>query len=144
MNKTTVQENAADSVEHSDTVSLRILMLEDDPRDVNLCLQELQKSGFEIHIDTVDTEEDFAANLESKTYDLILSDYRIPSWSGGQAFRLVKKSGKDIPFILVTGTLGEEMAVDFIKEGVTDYILKDRLTRLPEAIRRALSEKAMR
>src|SRR5256885_10983197 len=71
----------------------------------------------------------------------MLSDYRIPTWGGVEAFRLLKKSGRDIPFILITGTLGEEAAVDLIKEGVADYILKDRLVRLPSAVRRALQEK---
>ncbi len=68
----------------------------------------------------------------------------MPAWSGIEAFRLLKQSGKDIPFILVTGTLGEEAAVDLIKEGVADYILKDRLVRLPSAVRRALQEKTTR
>jgi PAS domain S-box-containing protein len=92
----------------------------------------------------VDTKEAFATKLQSRVYDLILSDYRIAAWSGTEAFHLLKQSGKDIPFIVVTATLGEEVAVDLIKEGVADYVLKDRLVRLPLAVRRALQEKTTR
>jgi two-component system cell cycle sensor histidine kinase/response regulator CckA len=123
---------------------LRVLILEDNPQDVELCIQELNKAGFELQADVVDTEEGFASKLQSCAYDLILSDFRIPTWSGLEAFRLVKQKGNDIPFILVTGTLGEEAAVDLIKEGVADYILKDSLVRLPSAVRRALKEKITR
>ena len=123
---------------------LRVLILEDNPRDVELCTQELKKAGFDLHADAVDTEEGFAARLQSYDYDLILSDFRIPIWSGVEVFHLLKKSGRDIPLILVTGTLGQEAAVDLIKEGVADYIFKDRLIRLPLAVRRALEEKTTR
>jgi PAS domain S-box-containing protein len=104
----------------------------------------MNKAGFEIQADVVDTREAFAAKLQSRLYDVVLSDYRIPRWSGVEAFHLLRQSGKDIPFILVTGTLGEESAVELIKQGVADYILKDRLARLPSAIRRALQEKTAR
>src|SRR5580704_16376888 len=131
------QERAAfDSTDHSAPIVLRVLLLEDNPRDVEMCVRELGKGGFTLQMDAVDTEEGFTAKLQSGVYDVILSDFRIPAWSGVEAFRLLKQSGKDIPFILVTGTLGEEAAVDLIKEGISDYILKDRLTRLPSAVRR--------
>nr|HEV7954368.1 response regulator [Candidatus Acidoferrales bacterium] len=144
MTETAARESSKDLSPDSGIIPLRILVLEDDPRDVTLLLEALTQSGFVVRADTVDTERDFVAKFESQSYDLILSDYRIPSWSGAQAFRLVKASGIDVPFILVTGTLGDEAAVDLIKEGVTDYILKDRLTRLPTAVRRALAERAIR
>src|ERR1700722_2343913 len=124
-------------------IPLRVLILEDKQQDVELCFLEVQKAGFELHADVVDTEEAFTEKLRSHVYDLILSDYGIPAWSGMEAFRLLQQSGKSIPFILVTGSLGEEAAVDLIKEGITDYILKDRLTRLPSAIHRALKEKTI-
>ena len=123
---------------------LRVLILEDNQRDAELFIRKLQEAGFELDADTVDTEEAFVASLRFRVYDLILSDYSIPEWSGLEAFRFVKRSGMNIPFVLVTGTLGEEAAVDLIKEGVADYILKDRLTRLPSAVRRALDEKLTR
>jgi PAS domain S-box-containing protein len=126
------------------TDALRVLVLEDNPKDAELCIQELEKAGFELQSAIVDTQESFAAKLQSQDYDVVLADFRIPGWNGAEAFRLLKKSGKDIPFILVTGALGEETAVDLIKEGITDYILKDRLIRLPSAVRRALKEKSTR
>jgi len=138
------ERNVPKSTENIDSNLLRVLILEDSPLDLELCIRELKKSGFELQIDAVETEAGFATKLQVSTYDLILSDYRIPAWSGLEAFRLLKQTGKDIPFILVTGTLGEEAAVDLIKEGIADYILKDRLTRLPTAIHRALQEKRTR
>src|ERR1700719_1535840 len=96
------------------SVRLRVLVLEDKQQDVELCFLELRKAGFELQADVVDTEEAFAEKLRSHVYDLILSDYGIPAWSGVEAFRLVQQSGKSIPFILVTGSLGEEAAVDLI------------------------------
>jgi|HubBroStandDraft_6_1064221.scaffolds.fasta_scaffold00376_14 PAS domain S-box-containing protein len=124
--------------------ALRVLVLEDNPRDAELCIQVLRKAGFELQSAIVDSQESFAAKLQSQNYDVVLADFRIPGWNGAEAFRSLKKSGKDIPFILVTGALGEETAVDLIKEGITDYILKDRLIRLPSAVRRALKEKSTR
>ena len=123
---------------------LRALLLEDNPADVELSVRELIKSGFELQFDVADSEEAFLAKLHSQSYDVILADYRIPSWNGAEAFRRLKQSGEDVPFILVTGAIGEETAVELIKEGIADYILKDRLVRLPSAVRRALQEKMMR
>jgi two-component system, cell cycle sensor histidine kinase and response regulator CckA len=145
---TTITPERVGSHEPNRFVSTRlsVLILEDSRRDAELCLEELSKAGFQLQSDVVDTEEAFVAKLQSQHYDFILADYRIPTWSGGgvEAFHRLKQSGRDIPFILVTGALGEEAAVDLIKEGVADYILKDRLVRLPLAVRRALEEKTTR
>jgi two-component system, cell cycle sensor histidine kinase and response regulator CckA len=122
--------------------SLRILYLEDNPYDLELCTLEMRKAGFQPLIDGATTREEFLDKLHSSTYDIVLSDHGIPGWNGVEAFREVKHSGIDIPFILITGTLGEERAVELIKEGVTDYILKDRLARLPSAVRKALEARA--
>jgi two-component system, cell cycle sensor histidine kinase and response regulator CckA len=138
--KTSVPASAAGRA----SLPLRALLLEDNPRDAELCMLELRNAGFELEADAVNSREGFAAKLQSQSYDVILSDYRIPGWNGAEAFRVLQQSGKDIPFILVTATLGEEAAVELIKQGVTDYILKDRLARLPTAVRRALEEKAVR
>src|ERR1700722_4452871 len=108
MNLVTRGRTAPDSEGSSVSTPLRVLILEDNPRDVELCIRELNKAGFELQADAVDTEEAFAAKLQSCMYDLILADFRIPTWSGLKAFHLLKQTGKDIPFILVTGTLGEE------------------------------------
>jgi PAS domain S-box-containing protein len=138
------ERTASDSTRNSASTPLRVLILEDNPGDVDLCIRELNNAGFTVQTAVVDTEKAFAATLEAQGFDVILSDYRIPAWSGVEAFHLLKRSGKEIPFILVTGTLGEEAAVDLIKEGVSDYILKDRLVRLPSAVRRAIQDKSTR
>ncbi len=123
---------------------LRILVVEHTLADVELILHELEKAGFDVRADVVQTPEEFAARLHGNTYDIILADYRLPDWTGLDALALVRQLGTDIPFVLVTGTLGEEVVVGCIKQGVTDYVLKERLARLPVAVRRALEEKALR
>ncbi len=125
-------------------VPLRALILEDSPHDLEICLLELKKGGFEVQADIVETRDAFLSRLNSGVYDIILSDYGLPTWNGSDAFYLVQTSGKDVPFIMVTGTLGEEAAVELIKQGVTDCVFKDRIARLPVAVRRALEEKALR
>ena len=123
---------------------LRVLCVEDVPEDAELYLHTLRKAGYQIATDVVSTREEYARKLESSSYDVVLSDYRMPGWSGTEALEILKQSAQDIPFLLVTGTIGEEAAAQFIKQGAADYILKDRPTRLPAAVRRALEEKALR
>jgi diguanylate cyclase (GGDEF)-like protein/PAS domain S-box-containing protein len=110
---------------------------------VELCLRELENSGFVATADVVQTPEEFSERMRSERYDLVLADYRLPNWTGMDALKFLKQQEKDVPFILVTGTLGEEAAVDCIKEGAADYVLKDHLARLPVAVRRALAEKTL-
>ena len=86
----------------------------------------------------------FQKLLRNKIYDIVLSDYRLPHFNGLQAFDLLKQSTQNIPFILITGSLGEEAAVECIKGGMTDYVLKDRLFRLPTVLKRALQEFELR
>jgi DNA-binding NtrC family response regulator len=126
------------------TTPLRVLMVEDRPIDVELCALELNKAGFEAQVDRVDSRQQFDEQLAANEYDVVLSDYGIPGWSGLDAFHALKQTGKDIPFILVTGTLGEGAAVAMMKEGVSDYILKDRLVRLPVAIQGAFADRESR
>ncbi|MFY9584063.1 MAG: EAL domain-containing protein [Candidatus Acidiferrales bacterium] len=123
---------------------LRVLFVEDSPADVKLCLRELKKACFDVTEDVVQTREEFLERIRAIPYDIILSDQRLPKWNGTEALECVQQEGKDIPFILVTGTLGDEAAVECIKKGATDYVLKDRLARLPVAIRQALEEKTAR
>jgi two-component system cell cycle sensor histidine kinase/response regulator CckA len=123
---------------------LRVLFIEDNPMDLELSLMELQRAGFEIRGDVVQTPEDFNRRLRSTTYDIVVSDYRLPGWTGMEALELLQEEKKDIPFILMTGSLGEETAVECIKQGATDYVLKDRLVRLPVAVRRAMEERRLR
>jgi signal transduction histidine kinase len=123
---------------------LRVLIVEDNKTDAELCLQELKSVGFTATADVVETPLAFAERLNEQSYDVILADYRIPGWSGMGALILLKQTGKDIPFIVVTGALGDEAAVQCIKEGAGDYILKDRLARLPQAIFQLIEEKKLR
>jgi diguanylate cyclase (GGDEF)-like protein/PAS domain S-box-containing protein len=123
---------------------LRLLFVEDSDDDLQICLRELQKAQMDFQFDVVKTLVEFSERINSRTYDVILADHKLTGWVGLDAFDLLKNTGRDIPFILVTGTLGEEKAVECIKNGVADYILKDRLARLPVAVTRAMEEKALR
>ena len=123
---------------------LRALILEDSEDDLELLLLHLKDSGYQVKHTLTQDREGFRAALYSGEFDAILSDYNLPGWSGMDAIRELRQSGRDIPFLLITGTLGEEAAVECIKQGATDYILKDRLSRLPGALSRALAEKALR
>ncbi len=126
------------------TQPLRVLYLEDSGFDVKLTCRQLEHAGFALRADVVVSREEFTDALRSKQYDIVLSDYHLPGWSGLLALETVRSAGSDLPFILVTGTLGEETAVECIKKGATDYVLKDRLARLPVAVQHALEGKASR
>lgn len=121
--------------------SLRVLVVEHDPADAQRCVYELQKAGFQVHADVVATPGGFAARVGSQPYDVVLADYELPGWTGLEALRALKNTGAEIPFILVTGTLGDERAVECVKQGAADYIVKHNLDRLPTAVRRALQDK---
>jgi len=123
---------------------LRVLHIEHDPADVDLCVRELKRAGVKVHFETAATPDEFAAKLSDNSFDIVLADYRLPGWTGTEALAEIKKRGLDLPLILVTGTLGEGVAVECIKLGVTDYVLKDQMARLPMAIHRAQEEKALR
>lgn len=126
------------------TTPVHLLILENEPQDVDLALLELRASGFEVKYTLSQDKEQYLSALKGGEFDAILADYRLPSWTGLEALKELRASGKDIPFLLVTGTLGEEAAVECIKQGVNDYILKDHLMRLPAALKRALKEKRLR
>ncbi len=106
-------------------------------------MRALRKNWPALHVDVIST---FAAleGSQPQSYDVVLSDYRLPGWNGMEAFRALKDRGVEAPFILITGTIGEERAVDCIKEGIADYVLKDKLVKLPVAVERALQEHATR
>src|SRR5882724_1899628 len=103
---------------------LRVLIVEHDPRDAELCLHALERAGFEVQGDVVDLPEQFAERVRAGVYDVVLSDYSLPGWTGLDALELLRALGLDVPLILVTGTLGEERAVECLRRGVADYILK--------------------
>jgi PAS domain S-box-containing protein len=121
------------------TNPLRVLFLEDQPSDAELLLRELRRAGYEPQWKRVFAEKDFLEALEAD-YDIILSDYSMPQFDGIHALRLLRERGSQIPFILVSGTMGEETAVAAMKEGATDYLLKDRLARLGPAVGHALEQ----
>jgi PAS domain S-box-containing protein len=119
---------------------LCILSLEDDPRDAELIQEMLEAEGIACKVTRVDTEPAFLASLEGDKFDLILADYTLPSFNGISALRLALSARPHVPFIFVTGTLGEEVAIEALKIGATDYVLKTRLSRLVPSIIRALRE----
>jgi two-component system cell cycle sensor histidine kinase/response regulator CckA len=123
---------------------ISILLLEDDPLDAALCQRKLEGASLPFTITSVGSADDFKLEVGARPYDVILGDYRLPNWTGLDAVRWLRSSGYSVPFILVTGTLGDELAVECMKEGVTDYILKDKMERLPFALMRAVEESRMR
>ncbi|MDB6111367.1 MAG: Response regulator receiver sensor signal transduction histidine kinase [Pedosphaera sp.] len=119
---------------------IQILMVEDDPADAELVKYALRKDGLAFIIERVETSEDFLRAMAADAPDVILSDYALPTFDGYSALALAQKMLPDVPFIFVTGTLGEEVAIETLKNGATDYVLKLRLSRLAPAVHRALRE----
>ncbi len=119
------------------TRPIRLLMLEDNSSDAELAILELQQAGFEPDWVRVDTEQAFVQCLD-QDLDLIIADFQLPQFTGLKALHRVQELGLDVPVIIVSGTIGEEMAVRLIKEGAADYLLKDRLARLGVAVGQAL------
>jgi len=119
---------------------LRILLLEDSPADAELNERSLRKAGIDFASRRVEHEADFVAALETFRPDLVLADYHLPGFDGGRALALVRARDPDLPFIFVSGAMGEDLAVAALHQGASDYLLKDRLSRLPEAVTRTLAE----
>lgn len=120
--------------------SLRCVLLEDDAHDAELIELELARDGLDIELQLVASESDFKAALAPNAPDVVLADYTLPGFDGLAALKIVQKLCPDVPFIFVSGSLGEERATEALKSGATDYVVKDRLQRLPAVVRRALSE----
>jgi DNA-binding NtrC family response regulator len=123
--------------------TIRVLLLEDNHDDAELLVVELTLSGFEVEWDRVETEAAFIENL-SPDLDIILADYTLPQFNAQGALERLQQKGYDIPFIVVTGTITEETAVAVMRQGAADYLLKDRLSRLGEAVRHALAQRQIR
>ncbi len=124
--------------------ALRVLLVEDDAADRILILRELSKGPFQVESQAVQTPEDFRQQVRANPPDVILSDYNLGMWKGTEALEILRQEGVDVPLILVSGVLGDVTAVQCIKLGASDYVLKDRLARLPEAVRGALEEQKLR
>jgi PAS domain S-box-containing protein len=119
---------------------LRILYLEDDPGDVELVQETLATDGIGCHVKRVETETEFIASLEQGAFDLILADYTLPSFDGLSALKIAQRCWPHVPLIFVSGTLGEEVAIEALKFGATDYVSKSRLSRIVPSVQRALRE----
>src|SRR5258705_8894606 len=119
---------------------LRVLHLEDDVRDTELVQATLEGEGIQSELTRVEREQDFLAALKRESLDLILADYTLPSFDGLSALRIAQQHSPDVPFLFVSGTLGEDVAIEALKTGATDYVLKTRLARLGPAVNRALRE----
>src|SRR5216684_5411368 len=123
---------------------LRILSIEDDPKDTRLIQDLLETEGLVCEVRRVDTQAAVLASVEQGGIDLILADYTLPSFDGISALKFAMKACPEVPFIFVTGTLGEEVAIEALKIGATDYVLKTRLSRLVPSVQRALREATQR
>ena len=119
---------------------LHILHLEDDPNDAGLVQATLEAADIACDVTRVETQPQFRALLERGGFDLVFADYTLPSFDGVSALKITKEFRPEVPFIFVTGTLGEEVAIDALKIGATDYIFKTRLSRIVPAVQRALRE----
>ena len=119
---------------------LRILYLEDDPTDAELLQETLEADAISCQVTRVETETDFIASLKRGDFDLILADYTLPSFDGLSALKIAQQSWPHVPFIFVSGTLGEEVAIEALKIGATDYVFKTRLSRIVPSVQRALRE----
>jgi two-component system sensor histidine kinase UhpB len=126
------------------TLPLRLLMVEDSEDDALLLERELRRGGYEPVSQRVQTAEAMSAELKRQEWDIVISDYIMPKFNGLDAFKLVKNAGLDLPFIIISGKIGEETAVEAMKAGVHDYIMKDKLARLIPAVQRELKEAAVR
>src|SRR3954463_13445481 len=119
---------------------LRILLLEDSTLDAELVTEALASARLAIEIERVDSASGFTRAVQDERWDIILADYRLAAFDGLSALEIVQARAPDTPFVFVSGALGEEVAVEALKRGATDYVLKERLDRLPATVLRALAE----
>ena len=119
---------------------LRILLLEDSPLDAELTMSTLHSAGIAARAKRVETRQEFVDGIAEGNFDIILADYALPTFDGVSALKIAAVQVPDIPFIFVSGSIGEELAIECLKQGATDYVLKDRLVRLAPCVTRALRE----
>src|ERR1051325_1477972 len=124
--------------------ALRVLMVEDSADDALLVTRELQRAGHQLEFERVDTASALQAALDRQAGDLTIADHSMPGFSGFAALTLVRERGLDVPFIFVSGTLGEDVAVEAMKAGANDYVVKGNLKRLLPAMERELREAQVR
>lgn len=119
---------------------LRVLLVEDSVDDAELLIRLIKKGGYPVYYERIDTAKQMVEALTNKQWDVIISDYKMPGFSGIKALEILNEFDIDIPFILVSGTIGEQLAVEAMKKGANDYLMKDNLSRLVPAIERELKE----
>src|SRR6266540_777043 len=130
--------------EPMDRMPIQVLFIEDSEIDIELALRSLEQGGFDVSWECVQAEEELKRALSSHWPQAILSDFSMPGFDGMEALRLAKEIAPGVPFIFVSGTIGEERAIEAIRLGATDYVLKDNMRRLGTSVRRALSEASER
>lgn len=139
-----MSSNAEPAASLAPKFPLTVLLVENNPVDAQTYIDYLT-AQFDLSAEVARTREEFVEKLQMSNYDIILADYHMgSSWTGMDALDLLQDEGRDIPFILLTAPLGDQIAVDYMKSGLADYVLKDRLDRLPVAIYRALEQRAAR
>lgn len=119
---------------------IKVLIVEDSENDAELLMRQLRKGGYSPQCSVVETAESFKKALEYEPWDLILCDYKMPNFSAPAALKIIQEMNFDIPFLVVSGTIGEDTAVEVMKAGAHDYLMKDKLTRLPAAVERELRD----
>jgi signal transduction histidine kinase len=124
--------------------ALRVLMVEDSPPDAELLAHELSKGAYDLTWERVETADAMKAALERAPWDIIVSDYSLPAFSGPAALQMMQSAGRDVPFIMVSGTIGEETAVAALRAGACDFLVKGQLARLLPAIERELRDAELR
>src|SRR5436189_509061 len=126
---------------------LRVLIVEDSVEDTFFIVRELQRGGFNVSFERVETRQTMQKALATQTWDIIISDYSLPRFGGVAALALYQEHGLDMPFIIVSGAIGEDRAVEMVKAGAHDYVMKDNLSRLVPAVEdelRATQERRIR
>ncbi len=121
-------------------IALKVLFLEDSEPDMELLVEQLSEAGYQLNVSHADNEASFKEALQKKKYDIILSDFKLPGFDAFKALKICKKLCPEIPFICVSGSIGEEAAVELLRKGAVDYVMKDQPGRLPYTVQRALDE----
>src|SRR5512133_2183991 len=119
---------------------LNLLLVEDNELDANLLVRELRNAGFDVTVERVQSGQEMQAALSNRKWDAIISDFKLPSFSAPKALEILRSSRQDLPFIVVSGTIGEETAVEIMRAGAHDYLMKGNLNRLAEALRREVRD----
>jgi len=110
--------------------NINLLLVEDNESDATLLVLALRKAGYEVNMLRVETAQEMQNALETKNWDAVISDYNLPAFNAPRALEILRRSGKDLPFIVVSGTIGEETAVEIMRSGAHDYMIKGSLSRL--------------